>query len=274
MGQGTATPGKGLGVGNGKGHGAGSGKGLREGTGKGLGEGGRDMEKGLGRVWEQIMGWAREQIMGREQEHTPVHSHAHAGMYMCMYIYIYIYIYLYLYLHTCPYRTPRTLLGRGPFKDPPPHFPPSPRQPIRAHHPQPIKARLPSGPPANQRLPLSTHRLRAPRPGRELLRAPEASGAAALSGSTREPATAALRPGDEPPLPCRIRRTLCQPSWSHKELCACARCGGAVAGARGIVGAVVQVERSARHCGSCSAEAGQHLDPPAVPPLTSGSRGG
>lgn len=124
------------------------------------------------------------------------------------------------------------------------------------------------------RIPHSTRRLRAPRPGRELLRASEASGAAAPPGPTREPATAAPRPGDEPPLPCRSRRTQCQPSWSHKELCACARCGGAVAGARGIVGAVVQVERSARHCGSCSAEAGQHLDPPAVPPLTSGSRGG
>lgn len=233
---------------------------------------GRDMEQGVGRDWERSgrrwkghgegtgKGLGANNGMGQGADngkgagaHSCTLTCTHGHVCVCVYMFMYIYICIYTHVLIEP---SRALLGRGPFKDPPPHFPPSPRQPIRAHHPQPIKARLPSGPLANQRLPLSTRRLRAPRPGRELFRAPEASGAAAPPGPTREPTTAAPRPGDEPPLPCRSRRTQCQPSWSHMELCACARCGGAVAGARGIVGAVVQVERSAGQCGSCSAEAG------------------
>lgn len=88
----------------------------------------------------------------------PIHSYTHLGTCVCVFMHINLYIYLYIYTYTYIYTSvltepPQTLLGRGPFKDSPSKPRPAPYQPIGAHHPQPIKPRLPSGPPANQRLP-------------------------------------------------------------------------------------------------------------------------
>lgn len=124
--------------------------------------------------------------------------------------------------------------GAAPLKKAAPPAPPPrcpPRRPIRAEEFEPIKRRYrappPSGHAANQRLPPFSLRLKAPRAR------PQASWlhrksrplpfCPALPSPRETPSTTAPRPGEEPPLPCRNHRTLCQPSWSHIELCACAR---------------------------------------------------
>uniref|UniRef100_A0A8B9FKQ0 Cyclin D3 n=1 Tax=Amazona collaria TaxID=241587 RepID=A0A8B9FKQ0_9PSIT len=154
--------------------------------------------------------------------------------YISIHTRIHTYTYTQIHTHTFTYR--QSAAERGPFKTAAPR-PRAPRGPALANQiqlPSPASLRSfsqsarssPQPPPlspAGRPQPPQRRGGPIPLPPRPVPRGP--------------PSAASPRPGEQPPLPCRSHRSLCRPSWSHRELYACAGC--AVGFAQGIVGSVV-----------------------------------